>query len=246
MTPRFIALVAAAIVIMNGSGHPARADILLATEFTGAVVNGSDPNQADNIVWTGSGLTAPSSLSLENVVANQGDGELFEGTGAYHLANGFFGGNTNISRSPSDGQWGVTIPFTVGPAGVALENIVVNLHHTGNGGTNPNTSGSARTWITLNLFDTSSPALPLETITLQDLTDTTGLGADRTFPMSSPLALAASGQYEATFLVDSPYTWGHYAVFDAVTFNGTTVVPEPSTLTLLGLGALGLMVQRRR
>jgi hypothetical protein len=190
-------------------------------------------------------MSAPSSLSLENVVANQGDGHLFSGTGTYHVVNGYFGGNTNISRTPSDGQWGLTVALTVGLADVTLTDIVVNLHHTGNGGTNPNKAGQAKTAIAITITDTSGPST-LDSVSESGLTDTTGLGEDVVFSMTSPLTLEAGGVYDVTFLVDSPETWGHYAVFDALTFNGeVTVIPEPASLAM-GLAGLTLIAVRRR
>jgi len=238
---RLISLVLSAALL---SAAPASAAVLLYTGFTGATVNGGNASQADNISWTENGLSAPTSLSLENVVANQGDGNLFGGTGTYHVVNGYFGGNTNISRSPSDGQWGVTIAVTVGGSDVILDDIVVNLHHTGNGGTAPNTASQAQTHIALDIINPSGPTT-LDSVQLSGLTDTTGLGADRTFTMTSPLTLTAGNTYNITFLVDSPVTWGHYAVFDEITFNGSIAVPEPASLALFGLGGL-LLFRRRR
>lgn len=171
---------------------PASAAVLLSTDFDTAVVNGTDPNQADSIVWTGTGLTAPSSLLLENVVANQGDGELFEGTGAYHVVNGYFGGNTNISRSPSDGQWGTTITATVGGSDVRLDDIVFNLHHTGNGGGGSNIQSQLRTNIAITITDTSDSSV-VNSGSLTNLQVLTAAGVDYTYTLSAPLTLDANG-----------------------------------------------------
>jgi hypothetical protein len=224
----------------------ASAATLIYTNFDTATVNGSDPQQADNITWTGTALSAPTSLSLENVIANQGDGNLFGGTGTYHVVNGYFGGNTNISRAPSDGQWGTTISITVGASDVSLEDIFVNLHHTGNGGTAPNTAGQADTTIAIDIIDTSGPST-LDSVFLSGISDTAGGGEDLTFTLSSPLTLNAGNVYDITFLVDSPVTWGHYAVFDEVALNGE-VIPEPSVfaLSMMGFGALWLLRRRKR
>ncbi len=221
------------------------AAVILSTDFSGASVNGSDADQADDITWVENGLTASTSLSLENVVANQGDGHLFAGTGTYHVANGYFGGNTNISRSPSDGQWGTTVTVTVGALDVILDNIVINLAHTGNGGTNSNLSTNAKTDIAITITNTSGPTA-VDSVSLTNLVPNSATGQDFTFNMTTPQTLSAGGVYDVSFLVDSSVTQGHYAVFSGLEFNGSVVIPEPSSAVLIGLSGLAFISRRRR
>ena len=113
-------LPALGLFALSGISHAAT---LLSTDFTGITIDGTNPSQANDILWTGTELSAPTSLTLENVIAVQNDGELMD-SGDVSAANGYFGGNTNLSSgNPSTGQWGVTIQLTVGGTALSLEDI---------------------------------------------------------------------------------------------------------------------------
>ena len=234
---------AAAMGTLALAATSTNAAVLLTTDFTGMTINGSDPNTADNISWTQTGLTVSSnSLTLENVVANQNDGELFDYASGVTATNGYFGGNTNLSRSPSDGQWGTTVTVTAGSGGTILENVVVNLTYASNSGANNN--GNHTTRITATVFNDLNAQIG--TITGPDFKPAPSTGGDSTLTFdTSPLTLDPNDTYTISFLVESETGVGHYAAFNALTFNGT-VVPEPSTTALLGLGGMALILRRRK
>jgi hypothetical protein len=223
---------------------PSQAAVLLATDFTGISVNGSNTSQADGISWTGTALSAPSSLTLENVIAVQNNGALFTAN-AVATTNGYFGGNTNLSSgTPSTGQWGTTVQLTVGGAGVSLEEIALNLTHATNTGTIQ--QNTRNTTVTITVRDNSDSSLVGTDNEVFSVPAFANDGFDGAVTFASALNLAAGGVYDIEFLVDSDVDgFGHYAAFGSIGFNGT-VIPEPSAGLLLGsIGLLALLRRRR-
>lgn len=232
-------LPALSLFLLSGFSHAA---VLLSTDFTGITIDGSNASQANNITWMGTALSAPSSLSLENVITVQNNGALYSNANTVTTTNGYFGGNTNISSgTPSTGQWGVTIQITVGGSAISLEDLGLNVIHATNTGTvqqNPRD-----TLVNVSVTDTSDSSLVGTASQLFAVAANSESGLDGNVTFGSALSLAANGVYDVTFLVDSPNeNVGHYAAFGAVSFNG---VPEPSAALLGGLGLLALLRRRR-
>ncbi|MBT3201786.1 MAG: PEP-CTERM sorting domain-containing protein [Phycisphaerales bacterium] len=240
-TRNILAFTVAIVLVCAVSTASVNAAVLLSTDFSGISINGADPNTADGIIWTGTGMAAPTSLTLENVVANQNDGELFDHASGLTTTAGYFGGNTNLSRSPSDGQWGTTVTVTVGSGGASLEDVLINLTYgNSSGGGN---SSSHTTQITATVFDNLNAVVG--TVTSPNFSPTPASGADLTLTFGSPLALDANDTYTISFLVESNSGQGHYAAFNALAFNGA-VLPEPATMSLLALGGLTVLRRRRK
>jgi hypothetical protein len=224
---------------------PSQAAVLLSTDFTGMTINGSNASQADGITWTGTALSAPTILILENVTVVQNDGELFDSANTVTTAGGYFGGNTNLSSgTPSTGQWGTTVQLTVGGAGVSLEEIALNLTHATNTGTIQ--QNTRNTTVTITVRDNSDSSLVGTDNEVFSVPASANDGVDGAVTFASALNLAAGGVYDIEFLVDSDVDGlGHYAAFGSIGFNGT-VIPEPSAGLLLGsIGLLALLRRRR-
>lgn len=223
---------------------PSQSAVLLSTDFSGASINGSNNSQADGISWTGTALSAPSSLTLENVTAVQNNGELFA-AGDVATANGYFGGNTNLSSGdPSTGQWGTTVQITVGSMGVSLEGISLNLTHAQSQGLIQQNERSTTVFVTVtDTSDSSAVGSGSQVFTVPEFADN---GLDGTVSFATALNLSADGVYDVEFLVDSDVNgFGHYAAFGSMGFNGT-VIPEPSTGLLVGAIGLLALLRRRR
>lgn len=224
---------------------PSPAVVLLSTDFTGMSIDGTNPNQANGISWTGTALSAPSTLTLENVTVVQNDGELFDSANDVTTTNGYFGGNTNISSgTPSIGQWGTTVQLTVGSMGVTLEDIALNLVHATNSGTIQQNPRDTNVLITVR--DTSDLSVVGTGSQVFSIPGNAASGLDGTVSFAAALNLSAGGVYDVEFLVDSDTdNAGHYAAFGSMAFNGA-VIPEPSTGFLVGILGLLALLHRRR
>ena len=210
---------------------PASAAVLLSTDFTGRTIAGKTAN---NIVWTSNGLSAPSSLTAVDEVPTSGAfASLFDTANA----QGHFAPDKNIDN---EGPWSTTTTLSVTGATVSLESIDIDWQHFSNTG---GFQGPPRTvqW-TVTVTGSTSGLLANGTV----VGSANANAGFNNLTFSSPLSLDNSETYDVRFFVEnngSPV--GNNTGFDGLTFNGE-IVPEPSAVFLLGIGALGFGARRRR
>lgn len=221
MGNHFLKASAAALIILSASAT-ANADVILSTDFTGRTVSGTT---ASNITWTTNGITDPGNLTVVNITQGAGDGNLFD----FAANQGHFAPANNVGNG---GEWEVPITFTTLGDPIELTDVVWEYTNFGNTG---NVQGVAReNGLTVSIEGPGGALLaPVE----NSLDAITG-----SLIFVTPVTLDANTEYTITFNADGIEPGSNTSI-DALTVNGE-VVPEPTSLALLGLG--GLLAARRR
>lgn len=214
--------------IFAGSILVANSAVLLSTDFSGRTVTGPT---ASNVIWTGTGLSAPSSLTVTNVAPGS-----LAGGGLFDTANaeGHFAVSKNIGNA---GPWSVTIPITLSSPTISLESVELDWQHFSNAGAFQGPARNVRWTITV----TGSTSGLIDTV-IGTANAASGLDV---LTFGSPVSLNNSETYDVSILVDNNgNATGNNSGFDAITLNGE-IIPEPSG-ALLSLLGLSLVLRRRR
>ena len=208
------------------SAKPAQATVILSTDFDDRVVSGAT---ASNFTWVTNGVANPGNLTASHPLFDTPD------------AQDLFAVDRNLHN---EGTWTVDIGLTVGANAIALTTVALEAFIFNNAGA----------------FQTQERDLDL-TIALRDGADTFTIdaesvldiypnssnaptqGANVVFDLSGNI-LAASTSYILRLTADGQ---GNNAGIDDFAVSGDIQsVPEPSTLTMLGVSLVGIAVMRSR
>ena len=205
--------------------------ILLSTDFSGRSVAGKTAN---DVVWTSNGLSAPSSLTAVDEAPTSGAFSALFDTAS---SQGHFAPDKNIGN---EGPWSATIPVTLTTPQVSLESVDIDWQHFTNSGTLQGPARGVRWTVTV----TGSLSGLLANGTASASAD--AVSGINNVAFAAPLALDNSETYDIRIFVENNgNTIGNNTGFDGLSFNGE-VIPEPSSLSMLGLGIFGLILRRRR
>ncbi len=205
---------------------------ILADDFADA-----DRSSSDGTIgaWdTAVGIAAPSTTL-----------QFFDGDSPSQVGfhnNGLNAGTFDVNNNMTAGGWDTTITLAVGGSDIDLTSLVLDMKLT-NGTGGAQTTGSKTGQMLVEFFDAGDSSvgtadlggnIGYPTVEYQRTLDLTGitLSAGQTYTM----VVSARGTGH-----------GHHKALDARELNGDiTVIPEPSTTALLGLGGLALILRRRK
>lgn len=220
-TALIFAAATALVICLPAASHAA---IILSTDFTGRTVSG---NTASDITWTTDGVADPGDMTAVDVNAT---GAL---AGLYDTANaqGHFAPNLNTDN---EGPWSTSITLNLTVSTISLEDVVLDYQHFSNSGAFQ-TAGRLVNW---TATVTGSVSGELDSVKVNGTSSTSGI---ETIPFDTPLILTSGESYEVVILAEGSGP-GNNTGLDGLTLNG--VVPEPTSLAMLGLA--GLTTLRRR
>jgi len=213
------------IAALLGVAGTTQADVILSTGFDNSGVSGGEMT---GVVWTENGMTAPTTLGASAAVRTglSGDGD---------AEGGYFSPNANVNGSTeANPAWTATWTISVGALDAVLTSIEIFSIESNNGASLGAGNGQSAINLTISTFDQT-----------RNRTNKDATGNLLTYTPGAPLTLSANTDYDITLTVwELPNTsQGHFESVDSITFNGS-LVPEPASLALIGLG--GLMMIRRR
>ena len=209
---------------------------IVGTDFEGTTENGMT---LEGITYTTTGATVASTFADLTVNNTIGSGNLFTTT----AADGVFAVANNTSNG---GEWNIQIDFTTGADQIILGAFSFDWLNFNGSGNNQNALRG--TEITFDLIQEGSSVIsgPLELDTGAINTVNDGVQTNA-FDLTGAATLDANTTYTIFLQAgDDPATPdGNNFGFEAITLTGT-VVPEPSSALLLGLGSLALISRRKR
>ncbi|MFK7850823.1 MAG: PEP-CTERM sorting domain-containing protein [Akkermansiaceae bacterium] len=222
---------------------PASAISLAFTDFNGRTIGGTNNSTASNLNWITDGLNDPGSMTALNAGgANQA---IFDSN---PLVQNIFAPGLNTGNGNT--FWTTDIDITVASGfDVTLTDVTFNYFALGGRQTqNPYRDAG----FVLTLLDPTAAAVPGGSIS-GSVGPGTGAGDPVTLTFTAPVALTDPGTY--TLRIAGGDTaginaTGNHTAIDNLSINGTavasSVIPEPSSLLLSTLGALGLVLRRKR
>ena len=222
MKPSFLLLSSACLCALSIS---AQAATLVTWDFTG-----NDPlDHAQDV--TAVGVVVADSATYATTLANVSSADLF-GRGDLRFSNGTNGGDGNVDelniQSVTAAGWLFDFDVTADTGTINITEISINLWR--NGGGAPDTMA----------FEVSVDGGGFVAFGTSDTEASTGLAANRDFNFTGDV----TGSSIVVRFAPTSST-GNLHISDIVV-TGTTVVPEPSSAALLGLGGLALILRRRK
>jgi len=223
-TTKALTLAALAVLAIAGA---ARAEVILATDFTG--VDTSASPTAGSITWdTVNGIIAPApSLTFDAI-------------------DGFFSAPDLISvdrNVDNDGPWSTTIDLALdaGTLAIDLTSFSIRTNYTSNSGA----TQTANRTINLAVAIEGSASGSLGSSDIDHTDPGGGTGTVASIDLSG-FRLDNTETYTLTFTASSADGPGVNMNFDDLAIAGDITVPEPGSLVLLGLGGLAVLRRRRR
>ena len=234
MKKRVLSSWAIAAVVIVGLAFTAHATTILETDFTG-VSKDSATGIASDFTWdTVNGIEAPPT----SLTFYRGD----DGTTPVGFHN-VTDDEIDVNRNMTDGGWDTNIAFDLdlpgGYTAIQLSSLILDMRLTTGGGadnTTQNKTGAEAVTLTGSIsgvLGSVSPAFSgYPGVTYQSIVDLTSLPE-----------LDDSETY--TLLVQARGDgWGHHKSLQGLELTGT-LIPEPGTVSLLGLFGAALVVRRR-
>lgn len=233
----------AATVTTVTSGHAA---VLWNTTFSGS--NNTD-NASRTITNTPSGeftdtlATTTSALTRSSTTGNfflTGTGNVF----------GNYNPNQNVDNAAGAG-WNAVFDFGTGSQTISLTDVTFNIFRFNGSGATQATDASVRdvnigAEYTLNGGGSWTALAATQLVNLTNSNTTTGVNIALNYALESPVTVnLATNDFRIRYtVVNSGVSTGAYNGISSIAFNGS-VVPEPTTALLGGLGLLSLLRRRR-
>jgi len=211
------------------------AAVILADDFAGVSKSGSN---ATITAWdTENGVTADTSFPATKVGGGNGTGDYFDVNA----------GELDVDANVWETTQGWDISFDVTLSGPTLSVDLTSLDLTSwsiNNSGGKRTNNGAHAW---TLTITGDGAYGTQSASA-DAAYGGGQSATASIDLSGLGDLVAGENYTFTLGVREATSGSSntYATLDDFTLNGTTVIPEPGSLALLGLGGLLIASRRRR
>lgn len=219
MNKTLITAIATSTALAAGS---AEAAVIAATTFDDTVKSAASQTMT-GIDWTGDDLVAVTANTSVTTVASADDGYFTSGFGATGFAP-----DQNVG---SEGPWAATFELTLnGTTTGTLTGISLDYQGLTNSGSN--NGGNQSPEVTISVNGT----------TFDSVKTTPTIAGTLTFTDTAALV---NGLNTIVITASNDTTTGYNLGIDNLTFTGT-LVPEPSSLALLGLGGLCMMKRRRR
>jgi hypothetical protein len=219
--------------LIGGAG----AAVIASTTFDGQTQTG---NTASNLNWTLNGVDDPGDMSAFN--ATPAAQNLFSGN---PLVQNMFAPGINTGNGNT--FWTTTVNLTVASGSIVTLTDVTFDNWSVNGGQNQNVNRNNEFTVTL----VNPSAITLDAVTIADSLSGTAAGVPTvTATFTAPITLADPGTYTLE-IKGGDFTGfnetGNHTAIDNLSINGdVTVIPEPSSVFLSGLGIFALLFRRRR
>jgi len=202
-----------------------------AAALAGSADNTSGAGNTLNVTWTGDESASGSALQS---ISPGGGFAIVNGSPTYSNNNvAYINHNLNIADRANARGYSFTFTSTVD---YNLTNLAIRAGHTNN-------SAASNQAFDSDLTITISGGVFTNTSTIDYDTPTADI-RDLSYDLTGT-SLSAGVTYTVTATSANMPGGGAYMVYDGITLEGT-VVPEPSSTALLGLGGLALILRRRK